>query len=349
MMEASETTTIVRGADPQEFSMRLVTGFWLSRAVWLAARLRLADAVGAGPATPDEVAEATGASPDATERLLRALASAELFELDDDGRYRPTPAGELLRSDHPSSQRALIDVVIGGDHYEAWGSLEEAVRSGRTAFEVRHGASWIEYYSANPDAGRAFAEAMSGTTRAFEDAIVAADPFPAFRFAVDVGGSHGSLLRRLLERNPDARGVVLDLPEVIAGWPPGAAGELDGRFTGIGGDFFESVPEGGDLYLLKLILHDWDDERAETILRRVHEAVASDGRLAIVDTVLPESPIPEHPGWLADLNMLAMTGGRERTAAEFATLLERTGWRLERVVPTRSLLSVVLASAVTAK
>jgi len=184
---------------------------------------------------------------------------------------------------------------------------------------------------------------MSGTTSAFENAILEADPFPTFRFAVDVGGSRGSLLRRLLERNAEAKGVVFDLPEVIADWPHDRD-ELGGRLTGVGGDFFDAVPEGGDLYLLKFILHDWDDERAEVILRQVRAAVGPDGCVAIIETVLPESPV-EHPGWLMDLNMMAITGGQDLTAATYAELLERAGWTIVRVVPTRSPLSVILASA----
>jgi hypothetical protein len=184
---------------------------------------------------------------------------------------------------------------------------------------------------------------MTSTTRAFEDAILASDPFPAFRFAVDVGGSHGSLLRRLLKQNPEAKGVVFDLPEVIAGLPDGSHDGLDGRITGIGGDFFASVPAGGDLYLLKWILHDWGDDEARTILRRVREAVQADGRLAILETVLPDAPV-DHPGWMMDMTMLVITGGRERTAAEIAGLLDETGWRPGRVVATDSPLSVVLAS-----
>ncbi|MQA72742.1 MAG: methyltransferase [Solirubrobacterales bacterium] len=339
--------TVDQSADPQELIRRVLFSFWLSRAVWLAARLRLADAIGAGPTPTAEIARLSGTDPESCKRLLDALAAAGLLRSDERGRYGPTPASDLLRSDHPRSQRGLIDVLLGGEQFEAWGALETSLRTGRPAFDVRHGASWIDYYNAHPDAGRAFAEAMSGTTRAFEDAILEADPFGDFSFAVDVGGSHGSLLRRLLERNAEARGVVLDLPEVIAGLATG--GDLGDRFTAVEGDFFEAVPAGGDLYLLKLILHDWDDERAEAILRRVREALGPGGSVAIIETVLPESPAErlgsaEHPGWLMDLNMLAMTGGRERTAPAFASLLEGAGWRLERIVPTRSPISVVLAS-----
>jgi O-methyltransferase domain/Dimerisation domain len=338
---ATTATPVERS--PQDFRLPLLTGFWLSRAVWLAARLRLADVVGSGPTSAEEIARATETDPDSTARLMRALSAAGLFRADEEGRYGPTPSSDLLRSDHPSSQRALLEMLLGGESFEAWGAIEDTLRTGRTAFESRHGMNWIDYYAAHPEAGRAFAEAMSDTTRAFEAAILDSDPFPEFGVAVDVGGSQGSLLRGLLERNTEARGVVLDLPEVIAGGLVGAD-DLGGRLTGVAGNFFESVPEGGDLYLLKLILHDWDDERAETILRRVRDAVRSGGSVAIVETMLPDSPV-DHPAWLLDLNMLVMTGGRERTKAEFGELLDRTGWRFDRVVPTESPQSVLIASA----
>jgi hypothetical protein len=328
-------------SDPQEFAVRVRIGLWLSRAVWLAAHLRLADVIGAGPATAQQIAEASGTHAESVERLLLALAAEGVFARDEEGRYRPTAASDLLRSDHPRSQRALMDTLLGGEAFEAWGAIEASVRTGQTAFDARHGVSWLDYYAAHPEAGRAFAEAMTDTTRAFEEAILAVDPFGEFALAVDVGGSHGSLLRRLLERRREARGIVLDLPEVVAGLP--APNGLGDRLTGVGGDFFDAVPAGGDLYLLKFILHDWDDERAETILRRVREAVRPDGRLAVIETVLPDAPV-DHPGWLMDLNMLVMTGGRERTADIYAAILRRAGWSIEDVVPTASPLSVVMAS-----
>jgi O-methyltransferase domain/Dimerisation domain len=327
---------------PMNLSLPAIVGFRLSRALWLAARLRVADAMGAGPMPVDDIADACGAHPASLKRLLNALAAAGLFERDEHGCFALTPAGEPLRSDHPRSQRAWLEVMLGGEHYEAWGAMETSLRTGQTAFEARYGTPFFDYHRAHPAAGRAFAEAMGATTRAFEDAVLDADPFPEFDLAVDVGGSHGSLLGRLLERRPQARGVLFDVPEVIHDWRAQAPNDLDGRITAVGGDFFRAVPGGGDLYLLKFILHDWDDERAAAILRRVREAVAPRGALALVEMVLPEWPT-EHPGWLMDLNMLALTGGRERTESELATLLDQAGWRLERTAATASPLSVVVA------
>ena len=327
----------------EQLALRLLAGFRLSRAVWLAARLRLADLAGDGPATVRELAAASETDPDALERLLRALAAFGVFRFDVGGRVGQSPASELLRSDHPRSQRGWIECVLGGEMFEAWGELESAVRTGRPAFDARHGMSWVEYYRQHEDAAARFAEAMTATTAAFEDALLAAGPFPPFALAVDVGGSEGSLLRRLLERSPDARGLLFDLPEVVSGWRASRPDDLGGRLDAAAGDFFEAVPAGADLYLLKFILHDWDDERAVAILDRVRAAAAPGGRIAIVETVLPDTPA-EHHGWHFDLNMLAVTGGRERTAAGFAALLERAGCRIERVTPTESPLSVILAA-----
>ena len=329
--------------EASDFALRMLGGFRLSRAVWLAARLRLADLVGDGPATVTELAAASRTDPDALERLLDALAAFGIFRRDGAAGFGQTPASEVLRSDHPRSQRAWLECLLGGEMFEAWGAIESAVRTGRPSFETRHGVSWVEYYREHEDAGALFAEAMSATTRTFEDALLAADAFPPFAFAVDVGGSQGSLLRRLLERNPDARGVLFDLPEVIERWRAEQPDDLDGRLSAVAGDFFEHVPPGGDLYLLKFILHDWDDERAVAILRQVREALAPGGRIAIVEAVLPDQPM-EHPGWLFDLNMLAVTGGRERAERGFAALLERAGCRIEHVTPTGCPLSVMVTA-----
>ena len=327
----------------EAFALRILNGFRLSRAVWLAARLRLADLVGDGPAAAAELAAASETDADAVERLMRALAAFGVFRADADGRFLPTPTSDLLRSDHPRSQRAWIDCLLGGEMFAAWGDIESAVRTGRPSFDAVHGVSWVEYYREHEDAAALFADAMSATTRAFDEALLSADAFPPFSLAVDVGGSQGSLLRGLLERTPAASGMLFDLPEVIERRRAEQRDDLDGRLSAVAGDFFARVPAGGDLYVLKFILHDWDDERAGAILRRVREAVDPGGRIAIVEAVLPDTPA-EHTGWLFDLNMLAVTGGRERTGREFAALLEGAGCRIERITPTASPLSVIVCA-----
>jgi hypothetical protein len=321
----------------------VIFAFWRTRAIWLAAHLRLADAIGAGPAALESIAKRSGTEPAPLKRLLDALAAEGLFTRLPDGRYAGTDRSSVLRSDHPRSQRAMIDVIMGHEHYGAWGAAASTLKTGVTAFNEVYGASWIEFYNSNPIAGRDFAEAMSGSTRAFEDAIVAAAPFGSFELAVDVGGSHGSLLRRILADQPQARGIVFDLPGVIEGIPA-EFDDMDGRLTTASGDFFVGLPSGGDLYLLKFILHDWDQAHARAILRSVRQAIRPGGRIALVETVLPDDTRP-HPGWLMDINMLTVTGGKERSAAEYCSLLASEGFRFEDVVPTASPLSVVRAVA----
>jgi len=328
--------------EPQEFTNRLLGGMRISRLVWIVARYRIADLIGDGTASADRIAELAGLHAEPTRRMLDALASVGIFRSEGDGVYAQTTVSSYLRSDHPRSQRAWMELSLGGPHLEAWADLETTMRTGQTAFEVRHGMSWIDFNVSHPEAGRIFTDAMGATTRAYEDAIVEADPFPPFELAVDVGGSQGSLLRALLSRLPRARGIVLDLPEVIESWVTTEPDDLDGRLAGVGGDFFEAVPGGADLYLLKMILHDWDDDHAQLILRRVREAADSGSTVAIAEFVLPETPI-EHPGWIMDVNMMVLTGGRERSAGAYACLLDRTGWEIDRIVQTASPISVILA------
>jgi hypothetical protein len=199
----------------------------------------------------------------------------------------------------------------------------------------------FDWYSRNGEQAQLFSHAMESTTRIIEAALMASWSPPPFELAVDVGGSRGTLLSALLARAPDARGILFDLPD-IADAVRGSLGS--DRIAAVGGDFFQSVPEG-DLYLLKLILHDWTDAQSETILRSIRAAVRPGGRVVIIENILPDRPA-EHPGYLMDLNMMVMTGGRERTAAEFQALLESTGFQVESVTPTPTPIGVVQAVAV---
>lgn len=326
-----------------DFAIRTILDFWRSRAVWLAAHLRLADAVADEGTTLDELARRTGTHAPTLARLLEALVREGVFRRAADGRVEHTAISAGLRTGAPGSPHALLDVLLGGEHYEAWAAIGASLRTGRTAFEVRHGTSWIGYYERDPAAGRRFAEAMTASTHAFEEVVLAAHRFADFELAVDVGGSEGSLVRRLLRLHPGARGIVFDLPAVAAAAPASWAGSAEAdRIKAVGGNFFEAVPEGGDLYLLKFVLHDWDDDRALAILRSVRRAVRSGGRVAIIESLLPDGD-QAHPGRLMDLNMLAMTGGRERTVGQYRALLEAAGFRVERVTPTPAPIGVIEA------
>lgn len=324
--------------NPIETILRIGSGLWLSRALWAAARLRVADGLGETPRSAEEIAAECGARPDMLRRLMNALAGAGIFAADGDGRFSHSDLSRLLRSDHPLSQRAFVESVFGHEHYAAWGEIEQSLRSGTTAFDHRYGMPVFAYFSQLPEVAALFSEAMTSTTRLMEAVLLASYEPPPFGLAVDVGGSRGTLLAGLLDRHRDARGILFDLPDLVAQVRP----QLGERIEAIGGDFFESVPEA-DLYLLKFILHDWTDAQCEAILANVRAAIRPGGHVLIIENVLPETVSP-HPGYLMDLNMMAMTGGRERTAAEFRALLERSGFAPGKVTLTPSLLSVVEAT-----
>ncbi len=317
------------------------SGLWVSRALWAAAHLKIADAVGDGPTPIAEIAAASGTDERNLRRLMNALVAADVFASAGDDAYAHGRLSPFLRSDHPLSQRSFVDAVFGGEHFAAWGAIDASLKSGQTAFDSVYGMPVFDWYSGHPEEAQLFSRAMEGTTLLLEAALLASWSPPPFELAVDVGGSRGTLLSALLGRMPEARGILFDLPDIADAVRGTAASD---RIEVMGGSFFDSVPEG-DLYLLKMILHDWTDEQSEAILRSIRSAVRPGGRVAIIENILPEQ-IEAHPGYLMDLNMMVMTGGRERTAGEFGMLLERTGFRVESVTPTPTPIGVVQAVAV---
>jgi SAM-dependent methyltransferase len=316
-------------------SMQLMQLLWPAavavQAIHAAARLGLADAVAAGSSTVDELAEATGAHRTSLARLLRALTSLGIFAEDPTGRYRATPLGDALRADHRQSARPLAMMLGARFIWEPLGWLDDAVRTGQTAFERVHAAPFFRYLGEHPDDAAVFNAAMSSMP-AFLAGMIEAYDFSPFRRIVDVGGGRGALLAAILDANPQARGVLQDLPSVVA---EAAALRRDGiaeRCEIVGGDFFDGVPEGGDAYLLKGIIHDWNDEAAVAILRNVRRAIRPNGRLFLLETVLTGSDDPGRS--MMDLLMMVLTGGRERTEDEFRSLLQDAGFALIRVIPT---------------
>jgi hypothetical protein len=327
---------------PQAAILHVIAGYWLSRAVYLAARFSLADKVG-DRATLAAVAERTGTRPEALRRLMRALTSHGYFREDGRDTFVQTPLSEALRSDQPASMRAIAEAELGHDHYDSWREIESCLTQGGTAFERVYGMPIWRYYAEHPATQALFGEAMTNFTAIANAGVLGSYQFKPFRTAVDVGGGHGSFLRAVVDQQPGARGILFDVAAVIA--DADAAGFVDrpsGRIATAAGDFFAAVPSGGDLYLLKFILHDWDDEQSARILRSIRNAIPPDGRLAVVEIVLADGNEP-HIGPLIDLNMMVMTGGAERTEAEYRELLARSGFHLERVVATRSPFSVIEA------
>ena len=329
-------------ATPAMRLLHLMNGCRVTQALYVAARLGLADCLRDGPQGSDELARATGADAGALRRLLRALVSLGVLAEEPDGRFATTELGALLRSD---ALRAAA--VFWGDErlWRAWGHLHESVMSGETAWGPRGPGAFVEDHARDPEGAALFNAAMTALTSAFDGAVTATYDFSRFRTLVDVGGGQGALLASILAANPRLRGIVFDIPPVIEGAKARiAAAGLAERCALVAGDFFASVPAGGDAYLLKWVIHDWDDERAIAILRNCLRAMARDGRLLVVERVVPErvDRSEDTQGMLlGDLNMLLVTGGRERTAAEYQALLESAGFALAHIVPTGTQLSIV--------
>jgi hypothetical protein len=323
---------------PQQAVMELMMAAWASQASGTIARLRLADHIAQGADTPASLAERTKGSPDALHRLLRAGAMIGIVREVAPKKYALTDVGELYRSDHPRSMRSLLDAESAPGHWLPWGRLDECVRRGGSVAEEVLGTDVWSYYGKHGDEGRAFSEGMTGLSMAALGAISEAWTPPAAKHVVDVGGSHGAFLDFVLGRLPDAKGTIYDLPHVID------SAKARPRVALAAGSFLENVPAGADLYLLKHIIHDWDDARCTQILNNVRAAMAPGATVVIVEMLIPEDGSPS-PAILLDLNMLVMLPGRERTATEMTALLATAGLAMQRVVPTHSPFAVIEAKA----
>jgi hypothetical protein len=327
--------------DPsQELISRMVSGYWTSQMLYVAAKLGIADHLTHGPRSADELAEATNVHAASLYRLLRALASLGIFAEDHAGRFSLTPLAEWLRSDVPGSQRALA-IMSGEEHYRAWGELLYSVQTGRTAFDKLYGTPVFEFLSQNVEQAKTFDAAMVGVHGRETAAMIDAYDFSGIGVLADVGGGNGSLLTAVLTKHPAMRGLLYDLPGVTerARTNLQAAGLAD-RCKVIGGSFFESIPGEADAYLLRHIIHDWEDGKAITILKNVRRAMSGEGRLLLVESVITAGNAPSF-GKLLDLTMLTIPGGKERTEDEFRRLFEAGGFQLTRIVPTTSEVSVI--------
>ncbi len=326
---------------PQLAMLQMISGFWISRAIYIIAKLGLADHMQEGPKTAEQLAAATHTHASSLFRVLRALGSVGVLVQRDDNRFGLTPLSETLCTNVPGSLRAFATTELGDDHYEGWGNLLHSVKTGEIAFDNLFGMSAWEYYAQHPDNAKTFNDAMTGMSLGTIDAVLASYDFSGINTLADIGGGHGALLTAILKTNPNMKGMLLDAPNVVPGAQERIAAEgLAERCEIIGGDFFVSVPSGADAYILKWIIHDWDEERALTILKNCHQAMPANGKLILVEAVVPASNEP-HFSKFIDLNMLVMTGGRERTPVEYEKLLAASGFQLTRVIPTPSPMSVI--------
>lgn len=333
---------------PAPFALQeLIAGAWLSQAIQTAAELGIADALSGGPLTGEEVAGRVGADPDAVHRLMRLLCSRAIFVERRNGTYDLTPMGRALRSDTPNSMRSFARFVGHPAHREHWSFLAEAVRTGDMSLPSLRGMDFWEYLETNQSLADAFNGAMTSLSEATNAPVLAAYDFSDFGTIVDVGGGHGKFLAGILGQATESHGILFDLASVTEGAREllQAEGVAD-RCTIEPGSFFDAVPRGGDAYVMRAIIHDWEESKALQILRNIHEAMKPDSTLLLVELVLPDDDSP-HPGKLIDLEMLANIGGRERTAAGYRELLAEAGFEMTRVVPTASPASIVEARART--
>ncbi|MBX9655191.1 ArsR family transcriptional regulator [bacterium] len=321
---------------------QLITGYWGTQAIYVAAKLRIADLLADGPQSVNDLAKQTNTDPPSLYRLLRALASMGIFADDGTQTFSLTPMAELLRSDVRGSQHAMA-LMCGEEHYQAWGELLYSVKTGKMAFDKMFGMPIFEYLSKNIEQAKIFDAAMVGVHGRESAAMVEAYDFAGTGIIADIGGGNGSLLTTILSRFPTIRGILYDLPGVTERAKSNIekAG-LSSRCSVIGGNFFESVPEGADAYLMRHIIHDWDDEKALTILRNIHRVIRPDARLLVIEGVIPPGNDP-HFGKLLDLTMLTLPGGKERTEEEYRLLFEEGGFRIKRIVPTNAQVDIIEA------
>ena len=323
--------------------IQMGTAHWVSSLIYTAAKIRLADHLATGPRTAADLAEPTGTQPKTLHRFMRTLASFGILAHGGNDTFGLTPLGEALKRDAPGAAWATILTMAGPWSWKAMGEFKYSLETGKTAVEHVFGMPAFDYLAQHPEEAALFSEAMVGIHGAEPPAVADAYDFSAFGTIVDVGGATGNMLAHVLGRYAKPRGVLFDRPHVVQDAPALLRNHgVESRVTIEPGSFFESVPAGGDAYILSHIIHDWNEEQCATILGNCRSAMKPGTKLLIVEFVLPEGDAP-HIGKLLDMVMLAIPGGQERTADEYRTLLAKSGLKMTRVVPTKSDVSIVEA------
>ena len=336
-----ENRNVSEQLPPQAALLNMIVGFMSSQAIYVAAKLGIADLLKEGDRSVEELARETGTHERSLYRVMRALSSVGIFTEVDARRFALTPLAEPLRRDVPGSLRAMACFMSADWHISPWGDIMHSVETGETSFKHIFGQEYFPYIGKHPEAARVFDDAMTSLSAVAAPAIATAYDFSVFNKIVDVAGGHGLLLSTILRAYPNLQGMLFDVPFVVeAARPLLAAQGVAERCELAAGDFFESVPMGGDAYLMKHIIHDWDDERALKILGNCQRAMKKDGKLLLVELVLPEGDAPSF-GKFIDLEMLLFTGGCERTGEGYRDLLAEAGFELTRIVPTESPYSII--------
>jgi hypothetical protein len=316
----------------------LAGGYRVSQAIYAVAVLGIADLLADGPASVDALARATNTDAEALLRVLRLLTGVGLFEELAPRQFGLTPLGAGLRSDVPGSMRSTVLMHLDLPRWLSWGHLLESVQTGETMFKRAHGLEVFEYLGQHPDAAETFQQAMTANTARSGMALLRAYDFSGLGCVVDVAGGQGLLLATILQAHPAMRGVLFDQPMVIAGAQATleTAGVAE-RCEVVSGDFFDTIPAGGDAYILRQILHDWDDARAAKILENCRRAMGAAGKVLVIEGVIVPDYRKALPVLQLDLELLVNYGGRQRAEAEYAALFAAAGFRLSAVVPLHDL------------
>ena len=324
-------------ATPQQQIIAAIMGFRQSRAIAAAADLGLADLLANGPLHIDSLAEMTLTHSRSLFRMMRALESAGIFAQVSPRVFANTPVSECLRSNVPGSLRSAVRAVLSSGHgeYDAWAGFAHSVRTGEPAFDHVYGYDFWEFLERNPDQRSVYNESQQTASGLFAAAVAGAYDWGRFSVIADLGGGTGTLLKAILDRYAACRGILFDLPEAVSKAIPHARAER------AGGSFFEAVPSGADAYILKSVVHDFPDAQVGAILNNIRKVLQPEGRLALVENVITDSPESIWAKW-ADLHMLALLGGAERTAAEYSELLGNSGFELQEIVPTKSPFSILI-------
>ena len=327
--------------------LQLISGFHVARALYVAAKLGVADQLRDGEKSCAEISTATGTDPQALHRLLRVLASVGVFGLTPDQHVSLTPMGETLLTDAPGSLRGWAVDQLGGEHYAAWGELLASVQSGECAFERAFGKNAWAHRAENAQSAQAFDDGMASLMGAHHQAVLAAYPFAEFERLFDIAGGDGQFMVAALLAWPKLRGLVLEQPHVVPRTLQRLAqAGLEARCDVVAGDIFELIPAGGSAYMMSRVIHDWNDDQASQILNVCRRAMSADAVLLLVERVMPEQvdfTPTTRAVTVSDLNMLVMTGGRERTEAEFRALLKANGFAVNKVAATDTVFSVIEA------
>lgn len=320
---------------PQAVIMQMAMGFIVSQALAVAARLRIADFLKDGAKTTEELAELTETHQPSLYRLLRALASVGILRKDGEN-FSNTELGEFLRSDHAASMRAGLHMMGDPEHWNSHGNMQQSVTTGEIAFDYTFGMPVFPYFAQNPAAAKVFDESMTSFSAAVAEAVSSTYDFSEAETIADIAGGHGILLAKVLQKNPQVKGVLFEQPQVLEGNILAQEGVAD-RTELVSGDFFNEIPVVADIYLMKFIIHDWNDEQSIQILSNLAKSAPKGAKVLLVETVVEEDDNAPSLSKIMDLNMLVMTGGKERTPSEYAELFEKTSFELVKVYPTSPL------------